>query len=1303
MSIGLQGLEEKCDHELNLSPPPVEQEAKPPIPAISTAGVEQLARRGFELDPPATYTAMKFDFDLQKFAALPLGKAILERAEIVFQSFVEQGCFGDLTVMESFEKLTRLFDEVEVIVPDFGAPVSTYTQKACYYALLIAACHKRYCCTTTDFERFVKTCFMSDSCDERMARHYLAELAQIDISDRGSDVFKLAHIKKCLIGKFPQIKGDMKGAGETALLACFDGDQFLPGEFEKRQLNDVCILCEKLRGLSADELMAHFEFVLQRVTALRLAPERPDLAKEFVPLQTILIALAKEIFVKDSRLIVGHTYLLQTLLGVDPELKGSVPPDLLSRVLLCQVEKLPAMCQQFFRACFIQFAEKYPNTQMHALAFLDEHFFGEVDARQNQMQWVDQLRKCIAICTKAPQTTMQALCAYRLISKKSYGVIGVVIHLLLNGYRDAYTFTKQNEDASILIDEKVCTGADLIVLLVGWLTSFSRDVHQSMKLKWVEHPLLQMQARTFLKLNCKDGCSKAFLGVMAKFCLSLARLEEDTEEFREELSIAAIGFGVAANLPECKEVFDWLNSGAYQMRVMHDIAVYAQENNFACGPLFTNVPKTHPGEFAAGRLLSTLVERQEVYAKAIQHPKVRKDPKSFVEEFCSRSGNAFESKLKSTKTDDEAIEVLKSIGEKYLLFAFACCGQFPKWKDRCTSSGKHFMEELIYLAPGDKEMKVEMLGHFCQAYYKRWIRFSVPTDLILDDFRVALEALSRLSGPTIESSYLMLQHAMSRQRLHMNDPNVDQERLKKDVKIWMEFHKHLKQEATQEEISSPSPPQAAAAGADADSPERKSPPARRKKKKKDPLIKNMPLVPGVYAAQDYPLAQKREQHQEQISPYLSLKYRPFDEDPRLAESLDRARLLSRVSHRQAFESLESRSRNLSTDPLGLITPSVVPQRVFQEMRRSRNETRQALIDTSHLFVAARSQVVELRGRVTRLASELTQARENLERAERQRETHKRRDQEARLRANALQEELEELKAKPPIIQQVVVQGSCEVEEEVSLYCPITQQLPEDPVVLASAEEAVKMGFHEEGYNAFVLERSALKEGVRVKQAPRRKREMIQLARMKKEGIVGDLSFAKDAIAQMKRANLNLNSQPVTNILNRLGKVLMARIDVGSGVDSRCLDLVGKTNSALEIVLKECLKAKKVDIANPSFAHQRVSIGNSHKLVSLANLLLSQLKFLKDQKAIQREIDQMDQNGFDRFDGRYLGDQKKTPLTTLMEEVESIDEDACLIDPASQIALIEQVREIYTMCSNVIGLAAQLMQATHDEFTSRQTH
>ncbi|MCH9612665.1 MAG: hypothetical protein S4CHLAM102_11580 [Chlamydiia bacterium] len=1133
-------------------------------------------------------------------------------------------------------------------------------------------------------------------------------------------LWKFPRMKQWLRKKYSELIGPSKPYSQTILSQHLNGKEFCHSAYALSPTAIKDQLALDLRDLAPADLMSLFYECCALIGEKRKGWARKQPNDEIKDLQQILLAVCNEIVIqKASDERSHHVAVVEFLLKVDPELNGQMPKGCIDQV--CELYSRVKCDMEIAHACLRQMSACFPDSPMAAVMNIADIFEVSSKVRDRKFSWTEKLEKWVEICRRDHDKTAKAVAAYHVISSMGMMYVKSFINFVLHGYKASLDVLIAGLGGDS-VEEKLKNAEAVFVHMIGTVGYFGTDVQQSQAYYYCDNSFIRLRVIAWATRDCPSGWNGSIRLMLFRCFRDLSLVPKGgLDKYSDEICTNAAGWGVVFSQEELTKdmIIQW-KTHRETIADLRPIAEIAQAANFSCYPLYQHAKAEVMDEFSYGYLVSLLKENEKTFKELFQLIQTTNGPEEYL---TSKMGNQLHvfnqayGLMVGEMTDTLIADPKLRLCAMYCAFALFSCGQFPDWKERRCKTGNHFVDEIIEAAPGSRDQKLLILSHLSLAYFRLYIRNQKVTRAQLDDFFAILEARSERGGHTLPLVYLYLQHAVCLEKLCRDDPTADHAALKRSVQMWMGQHAALKKAFSEEVVPTspppptppPAPPAASPSPSTSRSPLRAaagstSPPAARRKKKKKPShLKNMSLEPGVYRAKDFPQAKLREKRVEQISPHLDLVYVPFEVDPNLEEQLQTKHLISKVADRAPEVNEPRRHFDSELDRLGLNRPPVVLRARYLRLAQTAKRTQgalqiaradlgkkdQALLDLKQRMISLEDELARERATVAQLEIDCAKQAQKVEK-------HKRRDQEVRLRANALQVEVDELKARPPIVQQVVVQGSCEVEEEALLYCPITHKLPQDPVVLASAEEALKMGFHDEGYNAFVLEREAVKEGVKVKKAPRHKRELIQLTRMKKEGVAGDLSFAKDAITQMRRVNLNLNSDPVTKILNRLVKVLTARMDVGSGIASRCQDLVGKTNSALEIVLKACLEAKKVDIANPSFAHQRVSIGRSHKLVSLANLLLSHLKFLKDKSALQREIDQMDQNGFDRFDGRYLGEQAATPLTTLMEEVENIDEDACLVDPASQIALIEQVREIYTMCSNVIGLAAQLMQATHNE-------
>ncbi|MCH9612666.1 MAG: hypothetical protein S4CHLAM102_11590 [Chlamydiia bacterium] len=620
-------------------------------------------------------------------------------------------------------------------------------------------------------------------------------------------------------------------------------------------------------------------------------------------------------------------------------------------------------------------------------------------------------------------------------------------------------------------------------------------------------------------------------------------------------------------------------------------------------------------------------------------------------------------------------ELPEQIAEAARIVAIGLIGSYPHCLNRKLPTKHHILYEPMRRYPMRKENEFWQLLHICDVFCENYLGIQLRSQAAFDDFRWMLGYIEEMAVPSRRFVSLNLKYARKRLEFFQTNPNQKVEKELAEVAFWEWADSYQQSELREGRVctvaelrslfEAQDQRESKAAGASPSTSPDASAAAKKKRKKKK---NKTPSPPS-------------EVSDTQVSP--KVEQEPICVTPQAIEEEPNPKSKPELSER-GWVPLAGRRVHFEQD---LIQPDY-RERCTALERRLKAKSRE-LVETRRVASRVEGENRELAERVVQLETDCAKQSAKVEK-------HKRRDQEARLRANALQAEVDELNQRPPIIQQVVVPDSCEVAEEALLYCPITQELPEDPVVLASAEEAQKMGFHEEGYNAFILERSAVKDGVKVKKAPRRKREMIQLTRMKKEGIAGDLSFARGAMAKMERCYLNLPAEGVKKILPLLRKVFHSPIDIHSSVGSRCNDLVQKTNTTLELVIKACLVAKGVDINRIVLPKQAVSMGKSHRITSLAETLLDELKSIPDQSALRAELKKMEVDGFNRVDLRYTFDHETSPLGKLMLEVEQIDEVACLDDPGAQVALIEQVREIFAMCSSVVGLAANLMCATHDD-------
>ncbi|MCH9612664.1 MAG: hypothetical protein S4CHLAM102_11570 [Chlamydiia bacterium] len=1218
--------------------------------------------------------------------------------------FCSQGEYKD----RSAEECRRVYDEFYVklqqvgreVVTDFHV-VDTFTL---HIAIMVSLFNLERMATQQTLLNFTEVAFSVCDSKEELAKALYSTTTTFPSLLYPDHLWKLSIVRQWIRDHYNEVVGPVKRFSETTLSSCFQGQKFQHDYFEGTGLSDHTALASDLRGVEPSALLSHYELCCNLIANARLEGAEKESNDEVHTLQLILIALTKEMVAQRAP---EHTFAMSTaefLLGIDPELNGEMPHGCVEEVItLCRKNKDEPYSIKLAATCLDEMYVRFPGTTAHAVLEISG-LLDKGDAfRDPEFKWLETLDKCMAMCKKNPHQTARAVLAIEAISADSMADVGALTLLVTKGHDAAVRHLLSSVEGND-VSEKVANSGYRLVATVTEIGHFGSNLDSPEVGAYLKDEVLVRRLSSLLSRRCEDGWKGKFSSLLFE-CFEKLSLAPASMlgQYRNEICTNAAGWAVFTSCPEqCNMMInDWVKDGG-PIEGLHQVARYAQDVDFPCHALYQHAQATAMDEFTYGYLATFFQENESAlrvilteFLNATSIDKFLREDLVARLKVVDRDYYSKVGKMSDTILLNERVRICTIT----YAFAFHLCGSLEKHSRRWNVRDHHWAEVLMGMPMERSEDKVKILSHLSLVYFRMYIRNKKVTKALLKDFRAILEYRTSLGEDSLPLVYLYLQHASCLQKLCQNDPKADKKALKASVIHWMKKHAELKKGASSASpppvAKSPSlppspPPSRAAAGST-------SPPAsRRKRKKKLSPLKNMSLEPGVYCAQDFPPARAARELAEQISPHLDLAYMPFEVDPNLQEQLETKQLISKVADRAPKVNEPRRHFDSELDRLGLDRPPVVLRARYLRLAKTAAETKKRLGRAQTTLGRQEQDLLALKERVVSLDQDLAGERAVVARQAETIQSLREKDRQSRQRAHEAEMRVKELESRPRMFERILLPTSCEVSEGASLYCPLSGELPKDPVILASEDEAIKLKISPNGFKKVIFERCSLDPSIKVKKAPSEVREMIQLTRMKEEGVAGDLSFAKDAIVQMERVNLNLNSDPVTNILNRLGKVLTARMDVGSGIASRCQDLVGKTNTALEIVLKACLKAKKVDIANPSFAHQRVSIGQSHKLVSLANLLLSHLKFLKDKSVLQREIDQMDQNGFDRFDGRYLGEQKKTPLTTLMEEVENIDEDACMDEPASQIALIEQVREIYTMCSNVIGLAAQLMQATHDE-------
>ncbi|MCH9612667.1 MAG: hypothetical protein S4CHLAM102_11600 [Chlamydiia bacterium] len=1210
--------------------------------------------------------------------------AMRKHGQFILSNAINKGEFDNLEPVAAAALYSKLFAQIQEKIPSNLQEKTKGKEATKHYSVLMLALSNMAETSIPGLKNLTVGCLIASEFSDSMIKQVYELIGTMEYHSF-SEVFHLgfSSIRQSIVEMCPFV------LESTGKMDTKDVERELKGKLflDKSGADKVSQYKEFIsivRKLSIDQLMFSFESILNVVHSERWQATNEAQLKRLGDYQRTLYAFARYIHVVAPSQLAPYVTLIELLSKHDPKLSGKVALELLDDIVDTKwPEEMPELVSRNLCACLHSMRRLYPNSSIAGIMEFDALLYREHQPEEmfGQVERLDKI--LIRLRDSQADETRKALKAFGEIYRRSGYPIAGLIHLVLDGYEGVERYIDSEPESrmngnrrEVMVEMTVVCGVSFVAAILGSHKVPSEN-------HWVHSGELRHRMASWVKGICMDGWSSSFSQLAHRFSSHCHRLGGEVCGIHtEEVRLVATNWCVVVrDTTRCAELLsegDFISPLA--MRNLTLAGRHAQENDLYMLSIYLYLYDRGYSEFEYGislsvyTILSTVFSEYHNQLGQVDHPAQLLG--KMIDLIHTSSQETVVEVMKG-KTGDATLSFWKNMGLLY--YAFSLCGRMDNWKTRLTRPGQHFLWAILDQYSGTKEEKIRILDYLSQIFFRKNLNNQNASPLCVTDFEAILNYRRSLGERSVGLLKVFSSLALWKRRFggvksqdesrHWLNLQALQSKLEKDKKSLLtieELEEQLEGKKSPEPTERSSPPGAAGG--------RKK---HRRKKKSTPEPKVQEVAAAAAAA----------------TPVFK------DEESVLIERFSQS-----FGPRGKEEPVQSVLQDpIEASPIGLRRLKVVPLGQYTQSQQACRKLAGDLELSRERRGALREKYQQLQGRTQMLETEVAETRQALERAEKQRESHRERDQKARMRANEAEahlarakKKIEELEARPPIEHRTVLVRSCEDDEAAMLYCPLSGQLPKHPVQLASREDAEKLRINPEGAHLLLFEKSALPEGVEFIEASEERQALVQLTRMKTEGVAGDLSFAKSALQGMEQMNLNMNLFPVARMIVRLRNVLGARMEIGVGIASRCQDLVGKTNTLLELVLKGCLEAKKVDVKGQMFAHQKVSMDRSHKVVSLAELLLSQLQALSDEKALKQEIAQMKADGFDRIDLRYLGDQFETPLNRLMESVESIDEEAALHDPETQMALIEQVREIYAMCGNVIGLAARLMQATSDE-------